>query len=151
MKVLVDSCVWSYALRRKAGSLNPEERRLVAALTENIKDGRVVVVGPVRQEVLSGVKNAGEFDKLHASLNAFRDEPIEALDYVHAARLDNMCRLAGVQCGSVDMLLCAVAEQNQWSILTNDGGLQRCIEVVERELFSNNEEIKGRTLTQEVF
>jgi predicted nucleic acid-binding protein len=146
VKVLVDSCVWSYSLRRNKDSLNPEQRNQVALLAEYIKDGRVAIVGPVRQEVLSGVKGAEEFEKLRIALSAFSDEPIRAFDYEQAARLDNMCRRAGVMCGSVDMLLCAVAEQNHWTILTNDAGLLRCIEIVEQQMFTAKAEYKGRRL-----
>lgn len=142
MKVLVDSCVWSYALRRNKGGLNAEESRLVAALTECIKDGRVVFTGPVRQEVLSGVKSAGEFDKLRTSLRAFPDEPIVPADYENAAHFDNLCRAAGVKCGSVDMLLCAAAEHNQWTIMTNDAGLLRCIEVIEKQVLGPNRKLR---------
>jgi hypothetical protein len=106
--------------------------RLVAALAEAIKDARVVIVGPVRQEVLSGIKHAKQFEQLRTHLEAFPDAAIESLDYVQAAHLDNLCRAAGVQCGEVDMLLCAVADRNEWTILTNDKGLIRCIEVVQR-------------------
>jgi predicted nucleic acid-binding protein len=62
----------------------------------------------------------------------FKTHPIESLDYVQAARLDNRCRAAGAQCGEVDMLLCAVADRNDWTILTNDAGLIRCIEIIEQ-------------------
>ena len=131
MKLLVDSCVWSLALRRKKGaeSLNPTEAQLVHVLMEGIRDGRVVLVGPVRQEVLSGVKDKKQFEKLVQHLAAFPDARIESEDYIRAAVLDNLCRASGVQCGEVDMLLCAVAERNQWAICSNDAGLIRCVEV----------------------
>jgi hypothetical protein len=38
-----------------------------------------------------------------------------------------------VQCGEVDMLLCAAALHYGWTILTSDTGLLRCIEVIETE------------------
>ena len=133
MKILVDSCAWSVALRRKNGTagMKPAEMRLVSALVEAIKDGRVVLVDPVRQEVLSGIREVAQFGKVRQHLDAFPDAAIESQDYIAAARLDNLCRTAGVHCGVVDMLLCAVAERNNWTILTNDGGLIRCLEVLE--------------------
>lgn len=128
--------------------MKPEEERLAAALAEAIKDGRVVLAGPVRQEILSGVKHLEQFDKLRLRLEAFPDEAIESRDYVQAARLDNLCRAAGVQCGEVDMLLCAVAERHGWTILTTDGGLLRCIEVVERQLFQTDPARKKQRLLE---
>jgi len=150
VKVLVDSCVWSLSLRRRTGAedLKPQERLLLALLTDSIQDGRAVLLGPVRQEVLSGVRNAEQFEKLDQSLALFPDQPIQPDDYVQAARLDCLCRRRGVQCGAVDMLLCAVAMRNEWTILTNDAGLLRCIEVIERELISEEERMRGRKLSE---
>lgn len=150
MKVLVDSCVWSLALRRKNGttSMNPHESRLVATLAEGIRDGRVVIVGPVRQEVLSGIRHSEQFEKLSQRLSAFPDAAIESADYVQAARLDNLCRAAGLQCGEVDMLLCAVAVRNQWTILTNDIGLIRCIQKIEQDAIAANPKQQMRRLLE---
>ncbi|HXE04571.1 MAG TPA: PIN domain-containing protein [Bryobacteraceae bacterium] len=136
MKVLVDSCIWSLALRRRKGaeSLNPNERKLVESLSEAIRDGRVAIIGPVRQEVLSGIKHEKQFEQVREMLVAFADFPIESADYIDAARLDNLCRRRGAQCGEVDMLLCAVAARNGWKILTSDAALLRCIEIIGLEL-----------------
>ena len=133
MKVLVDTCVWSLSLRRRKGtaSLSGQEQLLVAALSEAIRDGRVAMVGPVRQELLSGISNMVQFEKLRSTLDTFPDEPIPTAIYVEAARLDNLCRGRGVQCGEVDMLLCATALHYGWTILTSDAGLLRCVEVIE--------------------
>lgn len=152
MRVLVDSCVWSLALRRQKGTavMKPEETRLVSVLAEGIRDGRVVMVGPVRQEVLSGIKHMEQFEKLREHLAVFPDAAIESLDYVQAARLDNLCRTAGVQCGEVDMLLCAVAERNNWTILTNDAGLIRCAEVVQHHATEGKPEPGDRRLLEVV-
>ena len=89
------------------------------------------MVGPVRQELLSGLSDAQQFDRLRDTLAAFADQPLGTATYVEAARLDNLCRRSGVQWGVVDMLLCAAALENGWTILTNDGGLLRCIVVIE--------------------
>jgi predicted nucleic acid-binding protein len=132
VKVLVDSCIWSLALRRRRGveGLSANERQLVASLAELIQDGRVAMVGPVRQEVLSGIRHQEQFQKIRDRLDAFADEIIESPDYIEAARLDNICRSQGLQCGEVDMLLCAVAAHHNWSILTTDATLLRCMEAL---------------------
>jgi predicted nucleic acid-binding protein len=135
MKVLVDTSVWSLALRRRKGAegLSPREQRLHDGIAQAIQDGRVAMVGPVRQELLSGIGDLQQFERLRETLAAFPDEPLTTATYVEAARLDNLCRRNGVQCGVVDMLLCAAAIENGWTILTNDTALLRCIEVTERE------------------
>lgn len=135
MKVLADTCVWSLSLRRRKGAagLSDKEKRLVATLSEAVRDGRVVMVGPVRQELLSGIADTGQFEKLREALSAFPDEPLTTEICIEAARLDNLCRRAGVQCGEVDMLLCAAAVHNGWTVLTSDTALLRCMEAVESD------------------
>jgi len=134
VKVLVDTCIWSLLLRRKhATALSAEEQRMVALLREAIQDGRVAIIGPIRQEVLSGIRDSAQFDKLRVALAAFPDEPLITLHHEEAARLFNLCRSRGVECGSTDILICAVAVQMQWAVLTYDQGLKRCMEVLQSE------------------
>jgi predicted nucleic acid-binding protein len=134
MKTLVDSCVWSLLLRRKDKSaLSGDEQQKVMLLRNAIQDGRVAIIGPIRQEVLSGIKEPAQFEKLRRMLGAFSDEPTPTGDYEEAARLFNICRSHGVECGRVDMLLCAVVARKHWSILTTDGGLKRCMEILRTE------------------
>ena len=129
MKLLADTSVWSLALRRgPAATLSPEEKRLVAVLTEAIRDGQVAMIGPIRQELLSGIKEQAQFEKLRTALAAFRDEPIDTPDYEEAARLYNVCRSQGVQCGPVGILICAVAVRRKWSVLANDTRLNQCLQ-----------------------
>ncbi len=131
MKLLVDTSVWSLALRRRAtATLSPEEKRLTAVLAEAISDGRVVMIGPIRQELLSGIKEQAQFEKLRTALAAFRDEPIDTADYEEAARRFNVCRTQGVECGPVDILICAVAARRKWSVLANDAVMKRCMDVI---------------------
>lgn len=134
MKVLIDACVWSLSLRRKSQTrLSDEEQRMVALLGEAIQDGRVAMIGPIRQEVLSGIKKASQFERLRSALEAFPDEPIRTSHYEDAARLFNLCRSRGVECGAIDILLCAVASSERWKILTNDSGLKRCIGILQSQ------------------
>jgi predicted nucleic acid-binding protein len=131
MKLLADTSVWSLALRRRlTATLSAEEKRLVAVLTEAIRDGRVVMIGPIRQELLSGIKEQAQFEKLRTALAAFRDEAIDTRDYEEASRGYNLCRAQGVQCGPVDILICAVAVRSQWTVLANDARLNQCLRIV---------------------
>jgi predicted nucleic acid-binding protein len=89
------------------------------------------MIGLIRQELLSGLREQAQFDKVQAALAPFRDEPLETVDYEEAARFYNECRTRGVHCGTVDILICAVAFRREWTVLSNDSGLNRCIEVME--------------------
>lgn len=131
MKMIVDTCVWSLFLRRRNQSLlNAADLDMVTELKEAIQNRRVAILGPIRQEILSGIRDASQFTKTISLLDPFQDEEIEPSDYIEAARLFNLCRDRGIQCGPVDVLICSVAARNGYGILTNDRGLLRCVEVL---------------------
>jgi len=134
VRILIDSCVWSLALRRKDKTLlSKDERQVVAVLSEAVQNGQIAIVGPIRQEVLSGIKEDAQFKRLSRALASFPDTPIPTSHYEEAARLFNLCRTHGVECGAIDILICAVALRERWRILTTDGGLMRCIDVLRAE------------------
>ncbi|MFZ1939623.1 MAG: PIN domain-containing protein [Terracidiphilus sp.] len=136
MKVIVDTCVWSLSLRRTTQArLNPQELKTLAELREAIRNRRAAVLGPIRQEVLSGIRDKARFSKTERLLDPFLDEEIATEDYVEAARFFNLCRDHGIECGPVDILICAVAVRNGYEILTNDQGLARCVEALRSEGF----------------
>lgn len=118
MQVLVDTIIWSLALRRPAHRLSDAESRHVAALRQLIQDGLVRLIGPIRQELLSGVREPAQFEKLREQLRAFPDEPLTADDYEEAARWSNACRRHGVTGCGVDFLICAVSVLRRWQIYT---------------------------------
>jgi predicted nucleic acid-binding protein len=117
MKVLVDTAVWSLALRRKSRPDNESTRLALASLVE---DGRVAMIGPIRQELLSGIKESAQFDRLREHLRAFPDIEITSGDYEEAASFFNRCRGEGIQGSNTDFLICAVAARYGFSIFTTD-------------------------------
>jgi len=117
MRVLVDTSVWSLALRRSAHAQSPEAdelRRLIAAHLAEI-------IGPIRQEILSGVRDQAQFDILESHMAAFADLSLLADDYVTAAKFFNLCRSRGIQGSNTDFLICAVAVRHDLAIFTTDG------------------------------
>ena len=130
MMVLVDTPVWSLALRRKRGELNPQEQRLTAALAELIREGRAQMVGMVRQELLSGIREEERLRKLREDLRAFEDPQLEAEDYEEAARMNNQCRTKGVAGSAIDFLICAVAGRRGWQVFTTDRDFERYAKVL---------------------
>jgi predicted nucleic acid-binding protein len=136
VNVLVDTSVWSLALRRASRNLNSQERRIVEELKELINDGRARVVGIVRQEVLSGIKSQDQFLKLREVLRAFPDESLSISDYEHAAEIGNRCRSRGLAVSAVDMLLCAVAHSRDWAIFSTDPDFKRYASVISFPLHS---------------
>lgn len=120
MKVLVDTSVWSLALRRRAPAA-----KSVGELGRLVRQGRVAMLGPIRQELLSGIRDAAVFRRLRDHLEAFADEPLLQEDYERAAEHYNTCRAAGVQGSNTDFLVCAVAERRAFPILTTDADFGR--------------------------
>ena len=116
MRVLVDTSVWSAALRRTKQS----EPRPAKELRNLIADHRVDIIGSIRQEILSGIREEAQFKKLEKHLAAFPDIPITTEDYVMAARFFNLCRTKGVQGSNTDFLICAVAVRCRCVIYTTD-------------------------------
>lgn len=117
MRVLVDTGVWSLALRRRQASQDPA----VPALRELIRDGRAHLIGAIRQEVLSGIREKAQFERLRNHLRDFPDLPVHAADHERAAEFFNLCRARGVQGSNTDFLICAVAHRYGMAILATDG------------------------------
>jgi predicted nucleic acid-binding protein len=121
MKVLVDTSVWSLALRRtKNATFSPEHQSVVTALADLMQDGRAVMMGAIRQELLSGIKTQAGFEALKSTLTAFEDVPLSMQDYEKAAELFNTCRSNGVQGSNTDFLICAVSINHQLPIFSVD-------------------------------
>ena len=121
MKVLVDTSVWSLALRRpKNATLSPEQQTVVSALADLMQDGRAVMMGAIRQELLSGIKTQAGFDALKSSLTAIEDVPLTMKNKKKAAEVFNTCRANGVQGSNTDFLICAVSINHQLPVFSVD-------------------------------
>ena len=117
MKVLVDTAVWSLAFRRRRHVVESAE---ASQLVELVLDSRVAIIGAIRQELLSGMKEHTQFENVRERLRAFPDTEVTSADYEEAAAFFNRCRAKGVQGSNTDFLICAVAARNEFSIFTTD-------------------------------
>jgi predicted nucleic acid-binding protein len=131
MKVLVDSCIWSYALRRKKPIPEIEQ-----ALKEIIADGRLAIIGPIRQEIFSGISSVGQFEALHRHLSAFEDVPLHSVHFVKAAEFCNTCIKRGVQGSHTDFLICSVAFLENMEIFTLDSDFKNYKKHLPLEMFA---------------
>lgn len=136
MLVVVDTPVWSLALRRRPGHLNHAELNLAKVLSELIREGRVQMLGPIRQELLSGIRDQAQFRKIRDYLRAFNEPAMEIADYEEAAHIHNECRNRGVAGSAVDFLICAVALRRDWAIFTTDRDFQNYASVVPLTMFT---------------
>ena len=133
MKVLIDTAVWSLVLRRK---YRPENGSMSAELASLADDGRVAMIGSIRQELLSGIKDPAQFESLRRHLRAFADTETTSDDHEEAAAFFNRCRDKGIQGSTTDFLICAVAVRNNFTIFTTDDDFTHFAKVLPIALYA---------------
>lgn len=92
------------------------------------------MIGPVRQELLSGLGTRTAFNTLRDHLRPFPDLPLESEDYENAAVAANSCRRRGIQGSPTDFLICAVARRRNLAIFTADKDFARYSEILALKL-----------------
>lgn len=125
MTLLVDTSVWSLALRRDIPATEPEVEHLKDAL---MGADVVVTTGLVLQELLqgfSGPKSRAQVIERFAALPLLQPD---REDHVLAADLRNACRRAGVQIGTIDALLATLCIAHDLELLTADTDFARIAE-----------------------
>jgi predicted nucleic acid-binding protein len=130
MKVIVDTCIWSCALRHKNPNIEIEKK-----LKEIIKDGRLVIIGPIRQEILSGISKETQFGSLKEHLYPFEDVPLTTRHFIKAAEFSNSCMKKGIQGSITDFLICSVAYLENIEIFTTDLDFKNYKKYLPIELF----------------
>jgi predicted nucleic acid-binding protein len=117
MMLLVDTSVWSLALRRDVVGPQPEVRHLEQAL---LGAQAVVTTGLVLQELLQGFSGPKAREQI---IDRFSSLPLvqpDRQDHIDAAALRTTCRRAGVQIGTIDALLAQLCIRHQLTLLTTD-------------------------------
>jgi predicted nucleic acid-binding protein len=134
MNVLVDTSVWSLALRRRQEDLSRNEQAIVAELSELIREGRVRLIGLVRQELLSGIRSTSQFETLKTTLRSFPDVPPSTEDHEFAAKISNECRAEGLVVSVVDILLCGIVISRNWSLFSMDSDFEQFARILPLKL-----------------
>lgn len=133
MKVLVDTPIWSYALRSK----NKKYQNEINSLASLIHNQRAIIIGPIRQEILSGYSDMHKFREIKDKLSNFENAPILDADYELAAEFSNKCRKKGIQGSHIDFLICAVANRIDAPIFTNDNDFENYCKIIPIKLFES--------------
>jgi predicted nucleic acid-binding protein len=141
LNVLVDTSIWSLALRRRQADLSASENRTRDSFAELIREARVLLIGPVRQELLSGIRDAAQFYRIRNYLRSFENYPIDTADYEQAAQMSNLCRTRGVAKSSVDMIICAIAHKLNIPIFTTDKDYLRYSSLWAVQLFAAEDRV----------
>lgn len=129
--VLVDTNIWSLALRRKERIKSKNLDRFIDLLMR----GEVAIIGSIRQEILSGIKDKKQFEDVKSYLSAFKDISIKTEDFERAAELNNECRRNGIQGSNTDFLICAVSIRNEVPIFTSDKDFLNYSKIIDIRLY----------------
>ncbi|WP_245745229.1 type II toxin-antitoxin system VapC family toxin [Deinococcus reticulitermitis] len=122
--MIVDSNIWSEAFRKHTDDPSPELRML----TDLVREGRVQMLGCIRQEVLQGLRGQEVFERIRQSLRALPDREASFLEYELAAEFFNICRGKGIQGSSTDFLIAACSVAWGLPLLTKDKDFGRYAE-----------------------
>lgn len=117
MTFLVDTSVWSLALRRAEPSLDPAVLMLKEAL---LGADVVVTTGVVLQELLQGFSGPKAKTDIVERFAALPLVQPDRKDHIEAAEIRNACRRAGVQIGSIDALIAQLCIRHEMQLLTAD-------------------------------
>ncbi len=122
MSRLVDTSVWSLALRRDTPDIRPE----VAELGRALRSGEpVFTTGLILQDLLQGFRGPRSRT---AIVDRFAALPLlkpEREDHITAAELRNDCRRRGVEIGTIDALLAQLCIRFELTLLTTDADFRR--------------------------
>jgi predicted nucleic acid-binding protein len=116
VSVLVDTSVWSAALRRDP----PPASRELEALRAAIERGDVCLLGVILQEVLQGFPSRDGTRRLVEHLSPFPLVSMHRGDYLYAAEIRNRCRAKGLAVSAVDAQIAAAAINHRCALLTLD-------------------------------
>jgi predicted nucleic acid-binding protein len=121
LSLLVDTSVWSLALRRDPPSAAAEVQALVSAIEAS---EAILTTGLILQELLQGFSGPKARTQI---LDRFAAVPLivpERDDHIQAAELRNRCRRAGIQLGTIDALLAQLCLHHDLTMLSSDADFQ---------------------------
>ncbi|MBK6851579.1 MAG: PIN domain-containing protein [Burkholderiales bacterium] len=134
MTLLVDTSVWSLALRRDGSSAGRE----VIALREAL-DGAdsVVTTGLVLQELLQGFSGPKAKEAIIERFGALPLIQPDRRDHIGAADVRNVCRRNGVQLGTIDALLIQLCGRYELTLLSTDNDFAHAAPHVPFKMWGN--------------
>ena len=141
MSILVDTSVWSLALRRDSSANEPEVQALVEALAGS---DVVVTTGLVLQELLQGFSGPKAAAAIVERFSALALVQPDRDDHIAAAELRNKCRRSGVQLGTVDGLVAQLCIRNGLTLLTTDLDFTHAAKHCELKVWSSTDKARRR-------
>jgi predicted nucleic acid-binding protein len=123
--IVVDTSVWSLAFRRRSwpNGVMPGVVKLLQKLTKEKQ--QVVVPGIVLQELLSGVKDPVQGERIKELMEGYPLILATKEQYIEASNISNVCRRAGVSAATIDCQIAAQCIMLDGVLLTLDDDFKR--------------------------
>ena len=115
-RFVADTSIWSPFLRQSSKLGDPFRNYL----RDGIVKREVQMLGIIRQECLSGIREKLQYSKLTEILDGFPDDLAVGEDHLRASEFFNEYRRNGVQGRAADFLICAQSVRLDLPILTLD-------------------------------
>ena len=135
MKFLVDTSVWSEALRRNSYNFCSSQILLSRLIND---ENEIFLTGIIIQEILSGISNHKLFNEIKFILNEFPYIEATKDDYIYAAELRNISKAKGISAGSFDFLIASIAIQNDLTLVTADNDFSHIAKNCDLKLYNVN-------------
>jgi predicted nucleic acid-binding protein len=133
MGLLVDTSVWSLALRRDQPDPTPEVLHLKRAL---VSGDSVYGTGLILQELLQGFAKPKAHTQIVKHFSVLPFLVPERQDHIDAAEIRNKCRRRGAQAGTIDALLAQLCVRHDLEMLTTDNDFRHIAEVVALQVWT---------------
>ena len=117
MNILVDTSVWSLALRRDITPDIPEVHLLSRCLQ---RQDTLFTTGLIVQELLQGFHGPKHRERIIEHFSSFHVIVPDLQDHIGAAALRATCRRRGIQVGTIDVLIAQLAIGRDLELLTTD-------------------------------
>lgn len=134
MTLLVDTSVWSLALRRDS---SPDAKEVIALREALDGADSVVTTGLVLQELLQGFGGPKAKDAIIERFGALPLIQPDRQDHIAAAEVRNLCRRSGVQVGTIDALLIQLCGRYELTLLSSDKDFANAVQHVPFKLWGN--------------
>lgn len=120
--MLVDTSVWSLALRKHGPTLHPATDKLAQLL----RDGEdLFLTGTILQEVLQAFRAESTFRRMVQQFEPFPLLPVDRSDSIAAARLFRLCAQKGAGASTVDCQIAVLAIRHRCALLSTDKDFER--------------------------
>lgn len=122
MNLLIDTSVWSLALRRDKQPATAEVSRLKVALDSGEE---IFSTGIILQELLQGFNGPKFREQIVSHFAALPFIIPDNEDHLFAAEMHTACRRRGIQAGTIDFLLAALCARHSLVMLSADADFRR--------------------------